>query len=99
MLGVGMLITNITGNLNLKSSAKMRLNPYYLDPFVFIIILILDANRLVESDYLKLAYMSILTNRFYQYVFFIRGMIEQICDYMDIPFLRVKQDYKSKKHS
>ena len=75
LLGVGLLITNVTGNMNLKSSAQMRLNPIYLDPFVFAGVLYCDYNRLLTLDQLKMAYICILVNRFFQYVLFLKGMI------------------------
>ena len=65
LLGVGLLLTNVTGNFNLKSSAKMRLNPVYLDPFVFFLILVIDANHLVDIEYVKGAYIFIMINRFF----------------------------------
>ena len=46
--GVGMLMTNMTGNLNLKSCVLVKYNPIYIDPFIFAGLLYLDANRLIE---------------------------------------------------
>lgn len=42
-----MLTTNMTGNLNLKSSTKLKYNPIYLDPILFVILLYLDYKRLL----------------------------------------------------
>ena len=90
IMGVGMLITNVTGNFNLKSSAKMRLFPVYLDPLVFAGVLFCDYNRLIDKEYLMAAYVNLLINRTCQYMLFMKGMITQICEYMDLPFLTVK---------
>ena len=60
MFGVGMLITNMTGNLNLKSSAKVKYNPIYLDPFIFVAILYMDYNRLMEPKVLAVAYVLLV---------------------------------------
>ena len=57
MFGAGMLITNMTGNLNLKSSAKVRYNPFYPDPFIFLVILYFDYNRLADTNILVSAYI------------------------------------------
>ena len=48
LLGFGMFLTNVTGNLNLKSSAKMKFRPIYYDPFVFLMILYADHNNLLD---------------------------------------------------
>jgi len=97
LLLIGLLITNITGNLNLKSSARMRLNPVYLDPFVFCLVLYFDYNRLLPLNLIKLMYVGIMVNRLVSYVLFVKGMVDQICEFLDIPFLIVKADYVSKK--
>mmetsp|Transcript_39312 Transcript_39312/g.60057 ORF Transcript_39312/g.60057 Transcript_39312/m.60057 type:complete len:94 (+) Transcript_39312:217-498(+) len=60
---IGILITNVTGNFNLKSSAKMRLNPVYLDPFVFGIVLYLDYNRILPPMVVLSLYGLISLNR------------------------------------
>lgn len=52
-------MTNMTGNMNLKSSAKQKYNPIYMDGFVFAFILFLDANKLVKNEYIASAYMYI----------------------------------------
>lgn len=75
MFGVGMLITNMTGNLNLKSSAKVKFNPIYLDPFIFVAILYLDYNRILEPRQLAYAYGLLVVQRIIQYILFMRGMI------------------------
>ena len=97
LLLVGFLMTSITGTLNLKSSAKMRLNIIYPDPFAYLAILYCDYNRIFSLPVLKMMYFGIMLNRTLQYFLFMRGMVNQICDHLDIPFLIVKEDYVSKK--
>lgn len=50
---IGLLITNITGNMNLKSCANKAYNPIYADPFLFAVILYLDANSLLDPTIIK----------------------------------------------
>lgn len=90
LLGFGNWLTNVTGYLNLMSSAKSTYNPIFVDPFVFGGLLYADCNRLLPRDVLAKAYLSMIAIRFLLYVLFMRKMIVQICDYCDIPFLRVK---------
>jgi hypothetical protein len=58
--GIGMFLTCVTAHLNLASSAGYKFNPFYLDPIVFWIILYLDANQLVESQYIECAYIYLM---------------------------------------
>lgn len=48
VFGVGIMLTNMTGNLNLKSCVLVKYNPIYIDPFIFCGILYMDYNRIVE---------------------------------------------------
>lgn len=99
LLGFGNWMTHVTGYLNLMSSAKSQYNPIFVDPFVFGGLLYADSNRLLPRDVLAKAYLSMIAVRFLLYILFMRKMIVQICDYCDIPFLRVKQDYVKIKKS
>ena len=55
-----MLMTNMTGNLNLKSCVLVKYNPIYIDPFIFAGILYLDANRLVDPKFLAASYVLLV---------------------------------------
>ena len=61
--GAGMLMTNMTGNLNLKSCVLVKYNPIYIDPFIFAGLLYLDANRLVEPQFLAAGYVILVVQR------------------------------------
>lgn len=95
MFGTGMLITNMTGNFNLRSSSGSKFNPLYSDPFVFAGILYCDYHRLFEPKMIAAAYGLLVLKRVILYFLFMRGMVIQICDYLCIPFLRVKQEKES----
>lgn len=53
---IGLLITNITGNLNLKSCANKAYNPIYIDPFLFMMIIYFDYNNVFETHILRYMY-------------------------------------------
>jgi hypothetical protein len=84
---IGILLANMTGNLNLKGCARMRYNPYYFDPPVFCLILYLDYNRVFESETIKYMYIALAVQRLVLYILFLKSLIVQICDYLDIPFI------------
>ena len=85
----GALLSAMTAQLNLKSSAGMKYNPIYGDPFAFAAILYVDANGLASPELLKAAYVSLLLVRVGMYIAFMRSVIVQVCDHLKIPFLTV----------
>ena len=88
-----MLITHMTGNLNLNSCCLKKYNPFYADPLVFCAILYCDSNRLLEPAVLAAMYLALVAQRSLQYFLFMRGTINQLCEHLDIPFLETKQVY------
>lgn len=57
IFGCGILITNMTGNFNLKACSKLKYQPLYFDPFVFCVILYLDYNRVFSSTVIASLYV------------------------------------------
>lgn len=94
LFGVGILITNVTGSFNLASSAKYKFNPFFVDVLIFFVILYLDYSKKVKQQQLIAAYFTLIIARFIMYIGFMANMIKQVCNYMNIPFIRVKQDFK-----
>ena len=70
-----MLITSMTGNLNLRSCAKAKYNPWYADPFLFCGILYLDYNRTFEAKYIAALYICLIIERMISYARFMINMI------------------------
>lgn len=94
---IGVLITNMTGNLNVKGCAGMKYNPIYADPFLFVIILYLDHTRSLSRDTIGGLYIWLCVQRLVLYFSFLSSVISQLCVYLDIPFLMTKQQWESKK--
>ena len=69
----------------------MKYNPIYIDPFIFLVILYFDYNRLADTKYVALAYIALVVERCIMYVLFMKGTIDQLCEHLCIPFIRVKQ--------
>jgi hypothetical protein len=95
LFGVGMLITNMTGNLNLASTAEIKFNPHFYDPYVFVIVLIIDHLELLPLNIVAMIYILMVVVRIILYLVFMDSVVTQLCDYMDLPFLTVKQGYRS----
>lgn len=92
LFGFGNWLTHATGYLNLMSSSQSRYSPAFVDPLIFCLILYADYNNLLPTAQLAMAYIILIVFRAICYLVFMRSMINQICDYCNIPFIRVKQD-------
>jgi len=68
-----------------------------MDPFVFVGILFVDHNRMIDPKFIAAAYILLVVNRTFQYVSFLKSMADQICDYCELPFLVVKQGWTPPK--
>ena len=90
LFGVGMLITNMTGSLNLSSTAGFKFNPHYWDPYVFLVVLAIDYNQVFDEYIVAGMYISMVAVRIILYLTFMRSVAHQICEHLDIPFLTVK---------
>ena len=90
LFGVGMLITNMTGSLNLASTAGFKFNPHYWDPYVFLVVLAVDYNQVFDKSVVAGLYISMVAIRIALYLSFMRSVADQICENLDIPFLTVK---------
>ena len=99
MFGFGNSLTHVTGYLNLMSSSKAKFNPIFVDSLIFVMILYVDAHSMAPRQQIAAAYFALIAFRSVQYFLFLRSMISQICDYLDIPFITVKQNYVSKKNT
>jgi hypothetical protein len=87
---VGILITHVTGSFNLASCAKYKFNPFFIDVLIFLTILYADYNKKVSQENLLMAYLAMIAVRGMLYICFMASMVKQICQYMQIPFIRVK---------
>jgi len=96
LAGLGNWLTHATGHLNLMSSSKSKYHPTFADPFIFCAILYADNRRMLPPEQLVAAYLTLIATRTVLYVLFMRSMVIQICDYCQIPFIRVKQDFMPK---
>ena len=87
---IGVLITSMTGNMNVKGCASLKYNPIYIDPFLFVAILYVDYNQLLSAQVVAGLYVWLTLQRLVLYILFLRSVISQLCDYLDIPFIVTK---------
>ena len=69
----------------------MKYSPYYGDPIAFFAVLYFDHYELASKELICAAYASLLVVRVTMYIWFMKDMISQICDHLNIPFITVKK--------
>lgn len=87
----GLFLTYVTGNLNLNSTAGMKFNWRYTDPFVYLAIVYCDSQRLVADDIAAGMYACYTLQLLVKYLCFMGSVVRQLTGYLGISFLRVKQ--------
>ena len=87
----------MTGNLNVKGCAGMKFNPIYADPFLFVAILYLDHTQTFKRDTIAGLYIWLCVQRLVLYFSFLSSVINQLCEYLNIPFLQTKQQWQAAK--
>lgn len=75
LFGVGMLITHMTGNFNLASTADFKYSPHFYDPYVFTVVLIIDHLELLPLNIVAMIYVSMVVMRIILYLVFMDSVV------------------------
>lgn len=95
--GLGLFQTYVTGLLNIASTANIQFPSSYLEPYVFAILLFLDAQRLLAPQIIVSGYTAIVVFVLVKYLLFLYSMVTQLTKFLGIRFLRVKDKVPAKK--
>lgn len=68
-------MVDITGRLNVCSTANIEYSWFYIEPFIFKILLLIDYNRLIPRDLLITFYSILVIILFGKFFFFMRSVI------------------------
>lgn len=90
-VGLGLFQTYIAGLLNIASTAGIDFPYLYIEPFIYIAILFVDANRLANPHLLVGAYSMLALEVLVKYCLFLHSITTQLTTYLRIPLLTVKQ--------
>ena len=93
-IGLGLFQTYIAGLLNIASTAGIEFSYFHLEPMIYLVLLYLDNQRILQPQQLIGSYALLTFVVFVKYCLFIRSIIVQLTAYLNIPFLKVKQQKK-----
>ena len=88
----GLYLTYVTGNFNLNSTAEMKFDYIFAEPIIFFIALYIDyivPNSEEGNQVVLLFYIIFVAQTFIKYILFMRSVVNQVCDHLDIPFITV----------
>ena len=94
----GLYLLYVNGIFNLNSTAGMKFNWFYIEPFIYLGIIYLDYNRLIQDRHAIMFYLAYATWIAVNYLIFMHSLVDQITTYMQIRFLRVKPISNKKNH-
>ena len=89
----GLYLTYVTAIFNLNSTASMPYNYLFAEPIVYMVIVYLDYTlpTSTESSQLVLGlYVTFVLSTFIKYIIFMRSVVNQLTQHLEIPFIRVK---------
>mmetsp|Transcript_16009 Transcript_16009/g.15414 ORF Transcript_16009/g.15414 Transcript_16009/m.15414 type:complete len:190 (-) Transcript_16009:9-578(-) len=95
LAGIGLYLTYVAGFLNMASTADIPFPYHYADPYIFLVILYLDSNKILPRETLLILYAIQFTIILIKYLYFMYRMVKQLTEFLKIYFLRVKP-YKTK---
>lgn len=93
--GIGFFQTYVTAYLNIASTANIAFPTFYIEPYLYVSIIAMDAFRLLESQHLIVLYCILAATVLIKYLLVMASLVSQLTKFLNINFLTVKQ--KSKK--
>ena len=91
----GFYLTYVTAIFNLNSTAGAKYNWLFVEPFVFLALVYLDHNRILDATQAKLGYLSFFGVTMVYYLMLMKNIVQQITSHMGLHFLRVKSKAKT----
>lgn len=92
----GLFLTYVTGLLNLHTMAGMKMNGWFYEPLLFCAIVYVDATQNIGNSVIIILYVFYFLQTLVKYLMFMHGVIGQLLEHLDIPFVHVKPVEKSK---
>ena len=89
LLSVGMYLTYVTAILNLNSTADMPFDWFFIEPFMFSVIILLDARRVFPSEQIMWLHILFFAQTLIKYLLFKASTILKLCKYLEINFVTV----------
>jgi hypothetical protein len=88
--GVGIYQTYVTGYLNIASTANIKFACNYIDPYIFLALLVLDINRLIPTQHIGILYAILGATVLIKYLIFMTSVVRQLTKFLGINLLTVK---------
>lgn len=94
MTGLGLYMTLITGKLNVCTCAGLEYPCFYPEPWIFQGIIFLEIYGYVSQSTIGILYGILLLVILVKYLLFMSSVVTQLCNYLGINFITVKDKTK-----
>ena len=86
----GIFLLYASGVLNLSTTASMRFNWLFFEPFVFMALTLIDNQGMLSAQQAGLLYLALTMWLVVKYLLFMGAVVDQITSFMGLRFLQVK---------
>lgn len=93
----GFFLTWVTAIFNLNSTAGARFNWLFFEPLVFFAFVYCDTMGIFDRNAAIAAYISFFVVTLVRYLMLMKNIVNQICSYMGLSFLKVKPRGKTRQ--
>jgi hypothetical protein len=92
----GIFLLYASGVLNLSTTASMRFNWLFFEPFVFMALTFIDNQGMLSAQQAGLLYLALTMWLVVKYLLFMGAVVDQITSFMGLRFLHVKPKHALK---
>lgn len=86
----GLFLLYANAYLNLCTMAKRRYDYFYVEPYVYFGLVLLDYAKVLTDQQAAIVYVAFSTWIMVKYLLFMYGLVDQITDFLNIRFLHNK---------
>lgn len=97
MAGLGLYMTLITGKLNVCTCAGLEYPCFYPEPWIFKGIILLEIYGKASHRTIGLLYGALFLVVLIKYLLFMSSVVNQLCNYLGINFITVKEKTKKQE--
>ena len=95
----GLYLTYVTAIFNLNSTGRMRFDYWYMEPLTYLCLVGMDRLSIKYTEMntlLMCLYIAFAAVTFLKYILFMTSVVNQLCSFLGIRFIRVKDKAPAK---
>ena len=98
LLAAGMHLTWVNGIFNLCSTAGLKFDWRFVEPFIYLLVIFFEVNGDIDAEIAWTLYQSFTIWTCLRYMLFLYQVVSQLTKGLGIPFIVVKDKKSAKVH-